>query len=429
MKPSEDIEKRIKNVNIVINPEMNKKVFSNILQAFKKTNSQGSAVSQPNIWRIIMKSPISKLAVAAVVIIAVMIGISHFSGSLDGAAVAYGEMINAIEEMPWMHTYGYIRGEEDVKHESWWGFSRRIQANINTRFGTRHCRFHDYNTGELYSYDSGSGTIYIYPYIKGFAVDAPGAQSPVYYFRQWLEQIKKIIDGTDGYKVRTFQGRKIKAKISRKVDLYNGQKVEVYELVLPHMNKDKNIVERVSEVKFVTDFKNHLPIFLGGKDIYPNREEVHEYFFDFPEEGPEDIYALGVPRTAKIMDEASLLNALQVFADLNGGKYPSDLKDLMKEFNAAYKVKYGTSANTDDDERYKNFKALMLRALDFYGKLTTEEGKDVAYYGGVTANDANTVLMRWKVRDDVYMVIDGWLSRRVVSAEKLDRWESVGIRP
>jgi hypothetical protein len=72
VRPTEDIEKRIKNVNIVIDSESNKRVFSNILQAFGKSTAKDLALTdQPNIWRMIFRNPLTKLAAAAVIIMAV----------------------------------------------------------------------------------------------------------------------------------------------------------------------------------------------------------------------------------------------------------------------------------------------------------------------------------------------------------------------
>ncbi len=72
MRPTKDIEKRIKNVNIVIDSESNKRVFSNILQAFQKSTAKDLApTDQPNIWRMIFRNPLTKLAAAAVIIVAV----------------------------------------------------------------------------------------------------------------------------------------------------------------------------------------------------------------------------------------------------------------------------------------------------------------------------------------------------------------------
>jgi len=74
---TEDIEKRIKNVNIVIDSEHNKKVFSNILQAFEKSKAKELAPTGPNIWRIILKSPLTKIATAAAIILGVSFFITH----------------------------------------------------------------------------------------------------------------------------------------------------------------------------------------------------------------------------------------------------------------------------------------------------------------------------------------------------------------
>ena len=71
MRPTEDIEKRIKNVYIVIDSESNKRVFSNILQAFEKSKAKDLApADRPNIWRTIFRNPLTKLAAAALIIIA-----------------------------------------------------------------------------------------------------------------------------------------------------------------------------------------------------------------------------------------------------------------------------------------------------------------------------------------------------------------------
>jgi len=49
-----------------------------------------------NIWRIIMKSRITKLATAAVIIIAVLIGINQFGGSIDMAAPTFAEIVRPL---------------------------------------------------------------------------------------------------------------------------------------------------------------------------------------------------------------------------------------------------------------------------------------------------------------------------------------------
>jgi hypothetical protein len=70
MKPAEDIEKLIKNIDIDTNAKMDKAVLNNTFEAFEKSKTIKSAERQPNIWRIIMKNRTTRLAAAIVVILA-----------------------------------------------------------------------------------------------------------------------------------------------------------------------------------------------------------------------------------------------------------------------------------------------------------------------------------------------------------------------
>jgi hypothetical protein len=56
------------------------------------------AQALPGIWRIIMKSKVIKLAVAAVIIIAVLIGIHEFGSSIDASSVAWAELVERVEQ-------------------------------------------------------------------------------------------------------------------------------------------------------------------------------------------------------------------------------------------------------------------------------------------------------------------------------------------
>lgn len=99
MRPTENMENRIKNANIVINGETDKKIFNHILQSFKKSKAYESATAPPNMWRIIMKSKITKYAAVAVIIIGVIVGNNYFRGSIDGHGVVWGEVVKKVENV------------------------------------------------------------------------------------------------------------------------------------------------------------------------------------------------------------------------------------------------------------------------------------------------------------------------------------------
>ena len=65
-----------------------------------------------SFWRIIMKSPITKLAAAAMIIIAVLIVINKFDGSIDGTTPTFAQSVEAMKKMPWLHqiSRGFERG-------------------------------------------------------------------------------------------------------------------------------------------------------------------------------------------------------------------------------------------------------------------------------------------------------------------------------
>ena len=77
-----------------------------------------------HVWRIIMKSPVIKLAAAAVIIIAVIVGIHHFGGS--AASVAWGEVVRNVEKI---HTFTYKQTETTEPKEQDLG-SRSRQTTI-----------------------------------------------------------------------------------------------------------------------------------------------------------------------------------------------------------------------------------------------------------------------------------------------------------
>src|SRR4030043_2310170 len=92
MRPADNIEKLIKKLRYKASAETHERVLGNVLQALDKSEKEKSGAIAPSIWRTIMKSPIIKLAAAAVIIIAVITGVSSFLGG----TVTFGDVIEPI---------------------------------------------------------------------------------------------------------------------------------------------------------------------------------------------------------------------------------------------------------------------------------------------------------------------------------------------
>jgi len=83
-KNEDDFEKKVSQLNIdnKPNPTHRENLRRQMLSVFNKTVEQPITQLRPS-WRTIMKSPVTKLATAAVVVIAVMIGVHQFKLSVS----------------------------------------------------------------------------------------------------------------------------------------------------------------------------------------------------------------------------------------------------------------------------------------------------------------------------------------------------------
>jgi hypothetical protein len=68
MRPADNIEKLVKKLRYKASAETHDRVFGNVLEALDKSEKQQSGATAPNIRRIIMKSPLIKIAAAAAII-------------------------------------------------------------------------------------------------------------------------------------------------------------------------------------------------------------------------------------------------------------------------------------------------------------------------------------------------------------------------
>ena len=142
MKSAENIEKLIKNLDldIDINPETDRTILGELSEVHEKSKKMKSALAEPNIRRTIMKNPITKLAAAAVIIIALLIGILLLGNSTTG--VAWGEVLEKAEQIPTVifDMTVEITYSESEKHQF------QSEHYVAAHYGTR---VNIYHNGEL----------------------------------------------------------------------------------------------------------------------------------------------------------------------------------------------------------------------------------------------------------------------------------------
>ncbi|OHB60230.1 MAG: hypothetical protein A2168_00695 [Planctomycetes bacterium RBG_13_50_24] len=99
MKPIDWFEKLIRDLHVLeinTSAEMDRRILHDILKVQKECKTTKLAGTQPDIWRIIMKSSITKLAVAAI-IVAIGLGILAIIDTGSKSGVAWAEVAKNVE--------------------------------------------------------------------------------------------------------------------------------------------------------------------------------------------------------------------------------------------------------------------------------------------------------------------------------------------
>ncbi len=100
MKPADNINEFFKNAAVNTNPKMDEAVLDKVLAAHEKARNTTPAFTEPALRRTIMKSPITKLAAAAVIIAVVVLGLFEFVKTENTSGVLWAEVLEKTEQIP-----------------------------------------------------------------------------------------------------------------------------------------------------------------------------------------------------------------------------------------------------------------------------------------------------------------------------------------
>ncbi|MHC4645927.1 MAG: hypothetical protein ACYTBJ_10505, partial [Planctomycetota bacterium] len=126
MKSTENTEGSIRRLRYQAGPETHERLLGNVLRALEKSEKHKPAETQPDVWRTIMKSRITKFATAAAVIAIGVLAVIFIAVS---APEAYGleQTIQASHSVRYLHIKDFKEGMEEPK-EFWLEFDE--QGNI-----------------------------------------------------------------------------------------------------------------------------------------------------------------------------------------------------------------------------------------------------------------------------------------------------------
>lgn len=411
-----------------------------MLRVFNETKQQSQKPAMPNgiLRRIIMKNPITKLAAAAAIIIAILVGLPFFSP--NSSSVVLADVLERIEQTrAFMYKMEMTMTGDMMSHMP--TRKQEIQGTtiISTEYGVKwEMSVNDPNT------DKKITTIaYILPEQKLMLSIMPEQKK---YMRMELNDDLLARMKKQNNDPRELMKQILACKyteLGRSV--IKGIEVEGFETTDPMFSA--GMADEV-EVKLWVDVKTWLPV-LWEIDMKMNEQmEVHGVISDFQWDIPvvASVFEPAIPEDYKsleddgykmpIMTEEAALEGLKFFAEITG-RYPKkvDLMSLAQEFQAIKNSKNLTEAGQKLDEemelltreeRSKKIMGLMqpVQSLGMFYMTLVQDKKEPAYYGqSVAPDDAEAVLMRWKVSDDQYRVIFGDLSALDVSADELDELE------
>jgi len=115
MKHIDDIESIVKDFCLAkksavrTTAELDDRVIDSALQAQPKSKSRQSAVLRPDMWRIIMRSRMTKLTAAAVLVLVIILGIIDLGEPRGGAGAAFAAAMNSVRQA---RTFSCIRISE-----------------------------------------------------------------------------------------------------------------------------------------------------------------------------------------------------------------------------------------------------------------------------------------------------------------------------
>lgn len=462
MKPPEDIKRYFKKATLSTNQNKHEAIFEKILIAHEQVNKGEPVSSRINIGRIIMRSPISKLAAVLVIIMAILIINLHPGNSGYLWAADLAEKVGSIQNVIYRSkSTSIIPGpKEDTILE----FESIVYYSLAHGY-----REEVYKDGEFDSVDiinTKENKFYgISHSNKRFEkLNVPAEKNKEIFTKEDPRELVKEIMSKE-YK-----------KIGKST--INDIEVEGIECV----NQTLFETLKNANAKLWVDIKTELPVRIEYEEIRDSslKTKWSKIMYDFQWNVDMDkaLFFPEIPSDYKIsemdvtvvndkpvlnynptlldpniipeshrnitdmntplIDQETMIQYLKDYAEFTGGFYPKNMQymtmaiemtmvtavrypDAMKELS-----KIGEKIKSDpnnykliNEENFLIAIAKKAKAIDrFYAQLVVDN-KEPKYYPSVLPKDIDKILLRWKVTDNNYRIIFGDLKADTATYETL----------
>ncbi len=412
--------------------------------AQETSNEFSKSLKKPpktHLLELIMRSRTIKLAAAAVIIIAVLLGLPFFGGKTTGVALA--DVLAKVEQAT-AYMYKMNMRMTGSMGENMPAMDQDIEATmiVSNDFGIKtETVTVDGNTGEKSTHTS-----YVIPH-EGIAVTLMPEKKKyveIKFGGDWLAKMKQQ-NNDPREMIKQMMGCKYTELGRSTID-----GVEVDGFLTTDPAAMAGIADNVKITLWV-DAEKWLPvrheIDFGMGDKLKVHGVVSEYQWDVPVVKsefdpviPEDFTPFSTEgfQMPKLSEEG-LIEGLKLFAELSGS-YPKNLSMMelaqeitglansqgLKDRIEKLKEEMEQAGELEKDEFMARSTQITMPLTSpgmFYMMLAQGKQEPVYYGETVGPDDVEAVLLRWKISDDQYRVIFGDLSAMDVTAEKLDELE------
>jgi hypothetical protein len=406
MRPADNIRKSFEELHVPTSAKLDEQINVEISTALEKARSNKSAHPVPNIWRIIMKSGITKIAAVAVIIIAAVIFVHYSGGSIDGASVAWADVMEQISNF---RPYACTHTVYDEGAPTW---SFRVMRLSLTQ------RRQIFPDGRIAIYDlSIPKSLTLYPE-KKHATErmldmSPASDPDIFRIAKSMQNMSYGEGGVQEIGILEIEGHVTKGFRSKDEinDLTIWADVQTklpVRLEVIHVGRGRKII--ISEFEFDVDFDEAF-----FSTTAPEGYTVEKI-------GKEEITRW--EKIAQSTTEEDLVEGLHALAVFLDGRFPPEIE--LEEIRTTLK-EYIKQNNLSDSEVKKRLAPVSEKYTKAYWYVRQLKGElevsDFHYVGeGVKLGDSETPVIWWLPKDsETYHVIYGDLSVRDVAPENLPR--------
>lgn len=414
MRSAENIKQLIRNARIAINPEIKKSALTELIEELKKSQIIKPTTNRPMIWRVIMKSPIAKIATAAVIIIVALIGILQFGGS----APAFADIVQPLLTARTAVYKLTVQSADEPPETSDWMYKMES--------GTREVR-----PGGVIRILHNDQVIMLWPAgKKGLIlkrINIPGdKQSQTNWFHEIRERVRQALE-TEEESVKFLGKQEVDGVMAfvYRID----ENSEMTDMTV-WANAETLLPIRIEHSMGSTGTVMNIEGTITYSDIIVN-VELDESLFVMPE--GYDVHMIEIDSSKA--GEEDLIQTLHLWADNTDGEFPSELNiKAAGELFQLIRDKMGLKGLNFEEGQTPEFaepqfseffpiRQRVIRGLGFISRIRQSSDSDWHYVGeDIKFGDAEKTICWYRPEgSETYRVIYGDLSVKDVSLEDLPK--------